>query len=1195
MRYKDTLPIFVLGLFFLGHNFSATLSSAIVSSEQKQEATEKDDQLQELTPGQLLQSAISGSQTHVYQLQIPSHRYFHLTVTPQSVDLQIQVVDPNGLELVQCSSRGYGSTPVSAIIETDGLYRITVRLSKTTTAPGRYAIQADPLSTPTTNDHQRLAAERALNAGDTLLANGSADSLNQAVRKYEEAATAFHSTGPQIEEATAIKNIGQAYFLLGEYEAAIRYFRKALQFRGNISGTQVEGEILNHLGYALAGNGDNDEGLKYCTAALRLFQRLRVPRGEAQALTNLGEVHYAFSNLDQSLECYEKALPLWEHLGDLRGQGQTLMNFGITQSLLRDPIKSNDYLQKALTAWRQINDRRSEALTLTVLGTNYTRTGEWQKANDVFYQALESFQASGDRFGLARAYNCLAFLNSETGQQQAALDLYKQSLPLWVAIGRRTAEAGTRRLLGQIYLDRGETDQAHGFLTKALQLARELKDPLMQGYVLMSLGRANEMRLRTSEALSNYNEALNLFKQGGDRLREGVILNSIGYIYANLGQTRRALNHFNQSLRLARAVNKPTEVSSTLYNLARVEFKNGNSSQARARIEEALRISEMQRTKASSQELRSSYFATVHKQYEFYVDLLIQLSKSQPADSLEGLALEVSERARARSLLDSLNEAQANIQAEVDPGLLDQEISLRNKLNEKAAQQMQLSKGESAPEAVTLKKEMNELTAEYERVLVQIKHSNPRYAALTQPKPLTVREIQQQILDDNSLLLEYMLGDERSFVWVVGRSEISTFELPPRAQIDEAARELHKLLTVNQPVPGDSFEQRQARVNDANIKLPKTLASFSQIVLAPVAHKLGSKRLIIVPDESLQYIPFQALTIPAATKNSLEVGSASAETSEQLPLIFCHEIVYEPSASALALVLADPLQRNLAPNGLAVFANPVFEKDDPRVTSSVQSLSVDSESAAKVKEAFRDIGFAEGKIPALPASREEADSIMATTPWGTGLKALGFDANRANINKPGLAQYRIVHFATHGFVDYEHPELSGLVLSLVDQNGNPQDGFLRMHDVYNLKLSANLVVLSACNTGLGKDVKGEGLIGLTRGFMYAGAGSVVASLWKVDDEATAELMKRFYEGMFHRGLTPAAALREAQIWMWHQKRWRSPYYWAAFVIQGQYDQNVSVGLASSRTEWSVITLGILGIVLLASAFFLVVRRRRRIL
>jgi CHAT domain-containing protein len=218
---------------------------------------------------------------------------------------------------------------------------------------------------------------------------------------------------------------------------------------------------------------------------------------------------------------------------------------------------------------------------------------------------------------------------------------------------------------------------------------------------------------------------------------------------------------------------------------------------------------------------------------------------------------------------------------------------------------------------------------------------------------------------------------------------------------------------------------------------------------------------------------------------------------------------------------------------------------------------------------------------------------MGAVPWRTGFMAIGFDANRAIVTGSDLGQYRIVHFATHAFLDNERPALSSIVLSLFDQKGEKQDGFLHLRDIYNLKLPVDLVVLSACQTGLGKDVKGEGLIGLTRGFMYAGASGVVASLWKVDDDATAELMKYFYQGMFEKGLSPAAALRDAQLTMRLQKRWHDPYYWAGFVIQGQYASKNSI--KPTRTVEYVAALGSLGTGLSLAVIFLLRRRRRRIL
>jgi CHAT domain-containing protein len=273
---------------------------------------------------------------------------------------------------------------------------------------------------------------------------------------------------------------------------------------------------------------------------------------------------------------------------------------------------------------------------------------------------------------------------------------------------------------------------------------------------------------------------------------------------------------------------------------------------------------------------------------------------------------------------------------------------------------------------------------------------------------------------------------------------------------------------------------------------------------------------------------------------------------------------------------------------VAVIADPVFEADDPRVGSHTTS---NSGKNMKHAVAFMRGGQDSGSghyFPRLLASREEAEAIMRIIPWQTGLTALDFEASRGLVSSPQLAQYRIVHFATHAEIDSQDPEQSRIVLSRFKADGQPEDGFLRMSDIYELHLPADLVVLSACQTGLGKDVRGEGLIGLTRAFMYAGASGVTASLWKVDDEATAELMKRFYQGMFRDDLPPAAALRQAQIAMWQQSRWHAPYYWAAFVIQGRYDQKEE--MSSRAVQWSVISAGLLSVCFLLACTLLPRRR-----
>jgi len=355
----------------------------------------------------------------------------------------------------------------------------------------------------------------------------------------------------------------------------------------------------------------------------------------------------------------------------------------------------------------------------------------------------------------------------------------------------------------------------------------------------------------------------------------------------------------------------------------------------------------------------------------------------------------------------------------------------------------------------------------------------------------------------------------------------------------------------NKTVKFEKQEKTQARIAQADTDYLKDSARLSRIILGPVAKQLAGKRLLIVSDGALQYVPFGALPVPHAQRN----GSDRAKLA---PLVVNHEIVSLPSASVLALLRKESADQPRGAKTLAVVADPVFQVDDLRVhhakndnqaTEPAKNGSEVRDLESELLQSARDTG--EVEFRRLPHSRQEADWIAALTQKRMSREWLDFDANRAMATSADLSNYRIVHFATHGFLNSQHPELSGIVLSLVDEEGKPQDGFLRLHEIYNLKLGADLVVLSACRTALGKEIKGEGLVGLVRGFMYAGAPRVVASLWAVDDETTAELMKRFYNAMLIKGQRPAAALRAAQAGIWKDKR-LPPYYWAAFVLQGEW-------------------------------------------
>jgi CHAT domain-containing protein len=461
-------------------------------------------------------------------------------------------------------------------------------------------------------------------------------------------------------------------------------------------------------------------------------------------------------------------------------------------------------------------------------------------------------------------------------------------------------------------------------------------------------------------------------------------------------------------------------------------------------------------------------------------------------------------------------------------------------------------------QASAIDEENKDLLRQYQAVEDEIRVSSPAYAALTQPKPILAAEIQHKVLDANTLLLEYALGGEHSYVFAVTPTSLTAYELPKKVDIEAAARPVYDMLAArSRSQKGETAAQRVLRLQNAEAQYPEAASRLSRMILGPVAPLMAGKRLLIVSDGVLEYVPFAALPPP----------EPAVQSARFTPLVVNHEIVNLPSASVLQVLRQQSAGRTRPAKAVAVVADPVFQGSDSRVKSPHAAMAATGGGSRKSPETAErsasdsdrllrsasEVGGLDGQVrfARLLFSRKEANAILKEAPPGGVMKALDFKANLVTVASPVLSQYRIVHFATHGLLNSRHPELSGLVLSLVDEHGRARPGFLALGAIYNLTLPADLVVLSACETGLGKEIQGEGLVGITRGFMYAGATRVMASLWKVNDAATADLMEKFYKGIFKDGLQPAAALRRAQVEMWQHTRWSLPYYWAGFVMQGE--------------------------------------------
>ncbi|MGH9971104.1 MAG: CHAT domain-containing protein [Pyrinomonadaceae bacterium] len=888
---------------------------------------------------------------------------------------------------------------------------------------------------------------------------------------------------------------------------------------------------------------------------------------EALALRLIGLAHLQLNEFRSALGYFDQALPLAKQLGDRRLEAEVENFLGGTHDVLANPKIALDHYARALLMARAVGAQDTEGSVLNNIGKIYFDLSDLQKALDYYLQALPIFKTLDNKRTQGITLNNIGVAYNIIGEPQKGLDYLQQALPLLQAVADKNAESYTLSNMGNAYARSGDYAKALNYYAQAQAIQKETGNRAQQAETLDLVGGVYLAQKQPEKALGYHEQALQIQRATGSLRREAISLNNLGNVYNILGQPDKALEQFEPAISTFRAIGDLNNVAIGLEGSARAQRSRGNLDEAQKRVEESLTLIETVRTRSTSQQLRASYLASMKRAYEFYIDLLMQQHAKNPSRAYDAEALRVSERGRARSTTEMLNEAHVDLRRGVDAAIIEREDNLRKLLNAKAQRQIQLLAQKAAKEELaTVKRELSALEDEFEQVQAAIRKSSPAYAALTQPQPLSLEEIQQQ-LDPNTLLLEYSLGEERSYLWAVTPSSLKAYELPGREQIQKTARKVYELLTTRSAIkPGETVAQKQSRLDQADSQLRDAARELSAIVLGPVASELGSKRLVVVADDALLYVPFSALSVvnkdsPGGARSSSSApvitGIGPRTYDKYRPLIMDHEIINLPSASALAVQRKSLAGRKPAARAVAVIADPVFSIADDRLRGNVKSdgrkeAQGDGLASMRILEHLADDSTGKLAIKRLRFTRQEADQILAVAPQTSNLKALDFKASRATASGSDLSHYRYVHFATHGYLDSERPDLSAIVLSLVDEQGKPQDGFLRANEIYNLNLPAELVVLSACQTGLGKEIKGEGLVGLTRGFMYAGARRVVVSLWNVNDKATADLMQRFYRGMLKENLTPAAALRKAQAEMARHPQWQSPYYWAAFVLQGEW-------------------------------------------
>ena len=1052
--------------------------------------------------------------------------------------------------------------------------------------------------------------------------------LNQALQIYR------YTFKDLPQQAIVLNQIGFSYSQMGEPKTALKYYEQALkiqQTRQDLLPAQAD--TLRNIGSLYNQLGKKNEALDYLNKARKIQQAQGLLVDEGITVQNIGDIYTSQGNYQRALESHKQARILFK-----KGGNKALESRGIVRiiSIYKNYLGDNDnalkFINEALELDKNSGDTERYAATINEQADIKASQGDYQKALEIYNQTLEIARSTKNKNLEATTLREMASIYELLGDYDLSAKTYKQALQIYRQIPDKPFELMLLPLIGNLYMTKEDYPEAIHYYNQTLSLSREQNNDSFQRLGLMGLARSYELLKDFPNAFKNAETLLTLSQKSEDKYSEVGIMNLIGIIHKSKGDYKQALNYHRQALLKSKAMGLlKTEAQSlnnisiihslenqyqlsidilrqeiklrrelkdiqgeadALYAIATNQRQLGNLETALTNIEEAIKIAESIRGNVKSQELRTSYFATVQSYYKFKINLLMELHKKDSSKGYNAQAIETSEASRARGLVELLTEARANIRKGANPELLAEESRLQSLIDGKEKVRFEIVNSNKIQDptfkanADKLQTEIDELLSQQKQLETKIRQSSPKYANLKYPQPLKIAQIQQQ-LDKDTLLLQYALGSARSFLWVVSPTSLDTYELAKKSEIDKSAINLFCLISQNSSKPPSVTNKEKPCADIKTHKIDKAAEELSKLILAPVKDKLGKKRLVIVADGALQYIPFAAVAdltaqtppqqakdeknkLPKAGENNPKDDRgiivtpaipASGKNFNYQPLFVNHEIVNLPSASTIAIQRQELATRSsVGKKTLAILADPVYSATDERLKSiqnkqlnkqqnQQNSISIELERSALKRSG--DILNRQGWTRLL-GTRTEAETLLQLVPKANRLQVFDFDANYNWATSSALNQFRILHFATHGFVNDANPELSGIVLSLVDKQGKDIRGYLRLGDLFNLDYPADLIVLSACETGLGKEIQGEGLVGLTRGLMYAGAERLVVSLWQVDDKGTAAFMQEFYKQMLQSGKPANEALRATQLKMWHSEKWRHPNYWAAFTFLGEW-------------------------------------------
>lgn len=1067
-----------------------------------------------LIPGQAVEGELAPGTEVSYRLTVAAGDYTRLVIAPtrdEAEPISARVYAPKDRPVVEAEEiRNEDGGSLAFVADESGTYRITVAASNPV-APASFRVEVVHLQPASEGDRDRAAAESSRAEARRLIAAGRRD---DAVAAYQRSLASYRRAGDSETEFWTLIDLVAAE-MRSDSERALAWTAEARSVADSAGRPDLAVEALNWRGRTLKSEGD-------CPGALA---------------------------------AYEESLSLAESIGAWQVAAIVAFNIGTLQKRCRPELADAAFV-RAVDVAHQAGDRATEAVALSELALAARDRGSLEQARELVDRAHQLVTTTGDRQAEADIVHAVALIDRKQGRLSEAREHYLRCLELNESLGSRNHLPAVLLSLGTLALDLRRPQEARGYIERALQVADDLGDPGRRSQAELELGKVlyreerypeAEKHFRGSlataeglagafgarsvaaarvmigatllqldkpeEAVVQLEAALEYLASAESRHEEALARRSLGTALAKLGDRRRGLEQLAAALAISEDLGEPIGQLWTLYRLAEVESAT-NPTGALRNLEKAIAIGQDLRRGLASDSLRTEFAEGARRLYGLYVELLIE--QGDPV-----AAFAASEEGRARALLDFLAEAQIDLTADAGPQLRDELQALDERI---AWLQNELREAVAAPDAErtsAVREQLELAEQEWWRVEAHIRERSPRYRELQVPRLTGVEEV-RRALPAGRALLEYWLGEERSYVFVLAQDVFEVLPLPPAREIRRDVASLRaELVRIGRPEDYVAVAHRVYR----------QLLGSALDAAGSAGRPIGE--LVIVPDGPLHLIPFEALvTSPAPAGRFQDLAYLLRRAS----------VSYAPSASVLAS-LDGPRARggDVAGGELEFLAFAAPRYDGPVAFDCPDSAA--GSAALPASSAVRSLDLGD-----LRGAGREVRTIAA--PYGERARVYeGSSASESRVKTgPEIGAARRLHFAVHGVACESIPGRSGLLLAPDADRG--QDGILQTREIFELDLSADLVVLSACETGLGRLVSGEGVVGVARAFFYAGAPSLVVSLWQVSDRSTALLMASFYEAM-DRGDDKAAALRRAQLELIDGDSSHSaPFFWAPFVLLG---------------------------------------------